>query len=107
MTAFPFPDSSELNNAAVAVAQRFPAVQEVEGIHGLDNNGGFSGAVLWCVESKRGRFCLRAWPPLPSLVNFLPYMHDLMARARAGGLTFIPTVCWTAEGATFVRQADR
>jgi hypothetical protein len=72
----------------------------------LGNRGGFSGARLWRVEVGAASFCLRAWPPDDPTPERLRFLHDLMAAARAAGLTFVPHVV-AIGGTTFTRHAGR
>ncbi|MGL4555470.1 MAG: phosphotransferase, partial [Gemmataceae bacterium] len=65
----------------------------------LGNAGGFSGARLWRVGAT---FCLRAAPADPAAVAA---RHRWMREARDAGLTFVPAVVPTADGASFA-EAD-
>jgi homoserine kinase type II len=67
---------------------------------------GFSGARLWRFDSSAGAFCLRAWPSAFPLKR-LAYIHRLLARARAGGLAFVPRVEQARVGATWVQFHGR
>jgi Ser/Thr protein kinase RdoA (MazF antagonist) len=107
MPPFPSPVPTERDQLDRAVLDRFPAVKPKSEVQFLHNHGGFSGARLWRVEAADGWICLRAWPLLPSLENYLPNVHHLMERARAAGLSFVPSVYHAARGETYVQHADR
>jgi Ser/Thr protein kinase RdoA (MazF antagonist) len=85
----------------------FPGVRADASLTFLSNHGGFSGARLWRVETPGRRFCLRAWPPLAKLDEYLAFIHRLMTGARERGLGFVPQVHSTAQSATFVFAAGR
>ncbi|MFM7152202.1 MAG: phosphotransferase [Gemmataceae bacterium] len=72
----------------------------------LDNAGGFSGALLWKIESGVGSLCLRASSPSES-PRHLADRHHLMALARDRGMTFVPRVHRNAEGNTVSIHAGR
>src|SRR5262249_25413440 len=71
------------------------------------NSGGFSGAGLWRVETSAGAYCLRAWPPAGSAPDRLRTIHGLLRIARHKGLEFIPTLCDTQSGHTWLEHAGR
>lgn len=75
--------------------------------HALGNHGGFSGARLWRMEGVAGNWCIRAWPSADPSPERLDWIHRLQGLARAAGLSFIPTVCPTRSGATWVQVAGR
>ena len=95
---------SPLNQAAQAILTRYGLSRA--GLQELGNHGGFSGARLWRVEAGEGIFCLRSWPPGDPTSERLGWLHGLMARARAAGLTFVPHVLPAGSG-TFTLAADR
>jgi Ser/Thr protein kinase RdoA (MazF antagonist) len=107
MPPFPSLDPNHRDQIARAVVDRFPAVKPKGEVQFLHNHGGFSGARLWRVEAADGWLCLRAWPFLQLLEDYLPKVHHLMERARAAGLSFVPSVYHTARGETYVQHADR
>lgn len=71
----------------------------------LGNYGGFSGARLWRAETSLGPMCLRAWPKEFRSERQLGFIHDVLSRVHAVGLSFIPAPQRTRDGATFVRHA--
>ncbi len=73
----------------------------------LGNRGGFSGARIWRVETAAGPLCLRAWPEAGPSPRDLAFIHSLMDRARAVGLTFVPEVLRAEGGATRVAESGR
>jgi Ser/Thr protein kinase RdoA (MazF antagonist) len=78
-----------------------------DALSSLGNHGGFSGARLWRIESRLGPMCLRAWPAGGMTTVALCSLHELMARARQGGLDFVPAVIPTNDGGTWVEHAGR
>jgi homoserine kinase type II len=99
-------DRTALDRGAETVRSRYPFPFASAALLGLGNRGGFSGARLWRGESPAGRFCLRAWPAHETMAR-LQYRHRLMALARDKGLSFVPAVFATVEGATAVAEAGR
>jgi thiamine kinase-like enzyme len=75
-------------------------------LHALGNRGGFSGAKLWRVDSSAGSFCLKAWPHKGMTCARLAWIHELMAKARSGGLSFVPTVLPVDYKTTLVTHED-
>jgi Ser/Thr protein kinase RdoA (MazF antagonist) len=73
----------------------------------VGNHGGFSGARLWRVANPAGPLCLRAWPESGPSPERLQSIHALMDLARGAGLEFVPAVCRTAAGTTWVEYAGR
>jgi len=72
----------------------------------LDHAGGFSGALLWQIESGVGRLCLRASSPAES-PQHLADRHFLMSLAHERDLTFVPRVHRNTEGITVPIHAGR
>jgi hypothetical protein len=72
----------------------------------LANAGGFSGARLWRLESEKGDWCLRAWPPDGPSGERLTSIHSLMALARSAGLPFVPAVATTFDGRTWLESNE-
>jgi Ser/Thr protein kinase RdoA (MazF antagonist) len=64
----------------------------------LGSRGGFSGALLWRIETPDRHFCLKAWPAAGMPADNLRWMHSLMRRARGSGLTFVPEVMQNLHG---------
>jgi homoserine kinase type II len=96
------PAQSVLDAVAPDVMHRYAAAGRLAA---LGNQGGFSGARLWHLETTAGAFCLRAWPPQDPLPERLDWMHGLMRRARAAGLTFVPRVWTTTDGVSWMEAA--
>jgi len=88
------------------VLSRYPALQGARLIP-LGNRGGFSGARLWRVQTPGGDFCLRAWPEDGPGPERLGWIHHLMAAARRAGLSFVPTMLTSCDGATHVTVMGR
>src|SRR5689334_378556 len=72
----------------------------------LGNHGGFSGAILWRLDGPTGSMCLRLWPTKETWTQLLFRQH-LMIRARQNGLTFVPTIFPSVDGAFAVEHAGR
>ena len=95
-----------LDQATRVVLDQYPVAGGGEPFP-LGNRGGFSGACLWQVKELAGDFCLRAWPPGDPSPERLAWIHGLMSKARSAGLSFVPAVLATPQGATWVEQAGR
>ena len=67
---------------------------------------GFSGAIIWKVNTSAGSFALRAWPPHQSIPNRLSYVHGLMEKAGQH-LPFVPRLVRQANGSSWTHQYDR
>jgi homoserine kinase type II len=96
-----------LDQAAREVLRCYPAAgagpAEPQG-----NRGGFSGARLWRVAGgPAGPLCLRAWPESGPSPSRLQAIHRLMQSAIAAGLSYVPAVFRTRDGATWVEHAGR
>ncbi len=96
-----------LEAAARAVLGRYGLAPPTDRAVFLGNHGGFSGARLWKVDTERGSFCLRAWPPGATGRVRLNEIHRLMVAARRAGLEFVPAVAGTADRQTWVEEAGR
>jgi Ser/Thr protein kinase RdoA (MazF antagonist) len=83
------------------VLAAYPAVLRSANVVPLGNHGGFSGARLWRLDTIAGSFCLRAGAPAETRAHF-QQRHALMARARAPGLTFVPTVLTASDGSSVI-----
>ncbi|HTU19389.1 MAG TPA: phosphotransferase [Gemmataceae bacterium] len=97
---------SPLDSDAAAVCSRYPSFCCQGTLTPLGNHGGFSGAVLWRIDSPAETLCLRAWPPHETWPQLL-FRHRLMSLARQNGLHFIPTIFATLDGASAVEHAGR
>jgi homoserine kinase type II len=97
-----------LDRLACEALDHYPSVRPGDRRIPLGNQGGFSGASLWRIESEAGSYCLKAWPvssgPSPQR---LASIHSLMNAARVSGLAFVPSVFTTHRGATWVELAGR
>lgn len=98
--------SSQLNSDAAVVRLRYPSFCRQGILTTLGNHGGFSGAALWCINHPAGALCLRAWPPHETWPRLL-FRHYLMSQARRNGLSFVPIVHSTLDGASAVEHAGR
>src|SRR5687768_7811282 len=83
----------------------FPRADLVRQIEPLGTGGGWSGSRLWRVERTDGRLlCLRRWPeghPMPERLRFI---HDVLTRVVAKGLTILPSPVPSLQGETFVEH---
>jgi homoserine kinase type II len=95
-----------MDDVVLAVLVRYPAFLGRGRLEPLDNRGGFSGARLWRLMAGTGPLCLRATAP-GEPARHLAWRHRLMAVARSSGLSFVPGVLPTADGATWVEMAGR
>jgi Ser/Thr protein kinase RdoA (MazF antagonist) len=99
--------ANALDLAARTVLGCYPFLRTEAHLIALGNRGGFSGARLWRVDEPGISFCLRAWPPPGISPERLAWIHRLMRLARDAGLHFVPAVCSTSLGTTWVEQAER
>jgi homoserine kinase type II len=95
-----------LDQAAYTVLRHYPPGGRAALIP-AGNHGGFSGARLWRVASPAAPLCLRAWPESGPPPQRLQGIHALMELARGAGLEFVPAVCRSAAGTTWVEHAGR
>jgi Ser/Thr protein kinase RdoA (MazF antagonist) len=100
-------DPIPFNLAAREVLAHFPQALRSDVLAALGNRGGFSGAWVWQVEGPGDPLCLRAWPPTGPPPERLRSIHQLMTRARAAGLLFVPAVLASSTGATWVQLGGR
>lgn len=70
----------------------------------LGGHGGFSGARIWRITDALGVYCLKRWPTETS-VAWLAWTHDLLNRAHAAELRFVPRPLPTIRGDTVVEAA--
>ncbi len=64
--------------------------------------GGLSGARVWrCQSNIHGYICLRQWPRQHPAPERLLRIHQLLDKAKASGLAFIPSVLRDANGNSF------
>jgi Ser/Thr protein kinase RdoA (MazF antagonist) len=96
-----------LDPAANEVFLCYPFGGPGTSLKALGNQGGFSGANLWRVDSPMGSFCLRAWPSSDPSPERLAWIHALMRSALDAGLHFVPSVLSTSNSATWVEHASR
>jgi homoserine kinase type II len=95
-----------LELAAREVLQRYSRRLRPTSLIALGNAGGFSGAVLWRVESAQATACLRAWP-VGRTVAELDSVHTLIAHARDRGLHFIPAIHSADDGSKCIVHGGR
>jgi homoserine kinase type II len=101
---FPEPTDAQARDI---VAQFLPDVFPIV-LDRLENQDGFSGAVLWRVDTPGARWCLKAWPSRETPPERLTQIHDWMLQARRSGLDFVPAVHVTPrEGLTYTQHAER
>jgi Ser/Thr protein kinase RdoA (MazF antagonist) len=94
------------NSVATAVLNRFLADKQLRLI-ALGNRGGFSGARLWRVECSQGAFCLKAWPQSGPSPKRLVWIHQLMRRACAATLGFVPAPQAIENGSSCIYEQGR
>jgi homoserine kinase type II len=91
-----------MNAAVVEVLGRYAI--SVRSMQALGNHGGFSGAMLWRIESDRGPLCLRAWPPAQMTELRLITIHRWM---RHAALPFVPIIHSLPNRETWCVHFDR
>jgi homoserine kinase type II len=67
---------------------------------------GFSGAFVARVETARGAFCLRGWPPGTDGERILA-LHEFLAHVRARGVGYVAVPLAADHGETLVDVAGR
>jgi hypothetical protein len=88
------------------VGQQYAEIRTADRWQALGSAGGFSGSLLWRIESTFGVYCLRAWPSARTAKDVEP-IHRWMQRACTAGLSFVPQVIETASKSTCVESAGR
>jgi homoserine kinase type II len=84
----------------------FPEPSLVRQIEPLGNAGGWSGSQLWRVMTgAAGPFCLRRYPE-GDWGPRLHFVHAVLDRVVAGGLTVIAAPLPSVSGTTAIRHAD-
>src|SRR4051812_18512898 len=89
-----------------AVLSAYPAECRASAVEPLGGAGGFSGAVLWRLNSPRGLLCLRRWPPEHPSAERLAWIHRVVAHVVARGFDLLPQPILTRDGRSFV-ECDR
>ncbi len=86
------------------LAQYAPQVMPLR-VEALGNQGGFSGAAIWRVETVAGDFALRRWPQ-PELPHArIAGLHRLLDHVRSEGLRCVAVPLRTTNGTTLVSTA--
>jgi Ser/Thr protein kinase RdoA (MazF antagonist) len=70
-------------------------------------SNGFSGSQLWKLQTPRGPFCLRCWPPEHPTPVRLRWIHGLLASAFQAGFRRLPLPIPTSDRETFVCHGGR
>jgi len=99
--------SASLAAAARNALRSYSIATGASSLRDVGNNGGFSGARLWRVETSGRQLCLRAWPAGGTTPERLRILHELMKRARESGLAYVPGVFAAADGTTATEHAGR
>ncbi len=68
---------------------------------------GFSGAFVARVETGRGAFCLRGWPPDAADRQRILALHELLAHVRARGIDYVAVPLVADHGETLLNVAGR
>jgi Ser/Thr protein kinase RdoA (MazF antagonist) len=68
---------------------------------------GFSGAMVWRVESNQQTWALRAWPPDGPSPARLNLIHRVAEQVIRNGFDLVPRVFPAKDGGTFVEHAGR
>ncbi len=82
----------------------YPEAYQPRRIEFLDWAGGFSGALLWKLETPSGAFCLRRWPRAHPTEDRLRFIHAVQHWAAARGCSFVPVPCSTRDGESYLRH---
>ncbi|MCR4416023.1 MAG: phosphotransferase [Thermoguttaceae bacterium] len=82
----------------------YPEACRPRRIEFLDWAGGFSGALLWKLETPSGAFCLRRWPRAHPTEDRLRFIHAVQHWASARGCSFVPVPSPTRDGESYVRH---
>lgn len=92
---------------AKAVLQRF--CWQPVAVYTLSRVGqaGFSGAVVWRVESGQETWALRAWPIDGPSARRLRSIHEIAERVNRNGFGLVPQMMPAKDGGTFVEHAGR
>lgn len=69
----------------------------------LDNAGGFSGSIIWKIETGNGSYCLRCWPEQTDRKK-LQWIHHVLQFVRAHGCPEVVAPIITKSGATIVHR---
>jgi Ser/Thr protein kinase RdoA (MazF antagonist) len=80
-----------------------PAVRE----HRPVDRPGFSGAIVRCVETADGPFCLRGWPQATIDGDRILGLHELLRHVALRGIDYVAVPLPQDEGTTVVRAAGR
>lgn len=67
----------------------------------LGSGGGFSGALLWKLETNRGSFVARRWPASHPSADHLQWIHQVIDHAQARGFYLLPAPLRTRRGTSF------
>jgi homoserine kinase type II len=90
----------------MAVLSRYPA--EVVAVPSLTPaTGGFSGASVWKLESRAGRFALRVWPFSGMPPARIHGLHRLLGYLASSGLRTVAAPVAAQDGTTLVSCAGR
>lgn len=65
---------------------------------------GFSGSLVWKVQSGDQSYALKCWPAGHPVYMSLSAIHELMQQADKAGLSFIPSMKRTLQGASFIQE---
>ena len=85
-----------------SILATYPSDCQPQSLEFLGNAGGFSGAQLWRVTSRRGLLCLRRWPSSHPSPDGLRWMHDVLAHVDRGGFSLVPVPIRSRSGSSFL-----
>jgi Ser/Thr protein kinase RdoA (MazF antagonist) len=72
----------------------------------LGNHGGFSGARLWRVETRRRSYCLKSWPAVMTAERHA-WIASLMRHAREAGVRVVPVLAPAGSAFHVIGDDDR
>lgn len=84
------------------VISQYPEDCRPNSIQCLGNAGGFSGAVLWRLTSRRGELCVRQWPTGNPDASRLNYIHAVLFHVQSRDVRFVPVPLFTKSGRSYV-----
>lgn len=87
------------------ILAQYPLTRDRPQVTPLGNCGGFSGALLWRIETADGPLCLRRWPRAHPTSDHLKFMHQVLRFVRNGGFEIVPAPLPCRNGGTFIRDA--
>jgi homoserine kinase type II len=95
-----------MNSSLDAVLQLYAPHYRSRGFSLPPDGPGFSGAIVFRVESEAGPHCLRGWPAEADTER-IDGLHRLLAHAAAHGIEYVACPVPASDGRTLVSVAGR